>query len=182
MMRLIIRYTLVFLLTLTLIMAYLHEKENAKLERLNAQSWKEQTELLSKIPDYNKRAEEFVLAMNGGDGGHEKMLTGLALEEYEQALEDSGENLQDAYIDTSLIDTTVLISQTEIDDESRFNSKVLYELDMSTVADNPDEGVIDQRIVTYIMDLTWDGDKISRYEITWFNDTLGNEDLESQNE
>ncbi|MDT0193675.1 hypothetical protein [Exiguobacterium sp. BG5(2022)] len=171
-MRLTIRYTLFFLLVLALLMAYLNEKDNVQNERLKVTTLQEETELLSRIPDYNKKAEEFVIAMNGGEGEHEKLLTGVALEEYKTAL-DNSEGVQDAYIDTSLIDTTVHIAQTEIDKEQHFHSKVLYELDMSTVADNPDEGVIDQRVVTYIMEIDWSGDKIERYEITWFNDTLG---------
>lgn len=171
-MRLTIRYTLIFLLVLALLMAYLNERDKVQNERLKAKVFEEQTELLSSIPDYNERAKEFVLAMNGGDGGHEELLTGYALDEYQEAIENS-ENIQDAYIDTSLVETSVLITQTTLDDDSQYHSKVLYQLDMSTVADNPDAGVIDQRIVTYIMELDWDEDKVERYEITWFDDTLG---------
>jgi hypothetical protein len=174
-MKQIIRFTLIFLLTLALLMAYLNEREKVQLERSNTNEWKEKAEQLSQIPDYNQLAEDFVLAMNGGEGGHESLLTGVALEEYEQAVKDSGENIQDAYIDTSLIDSKVIMVQTKVNEDDDFQSKVMYELDMTTVADNPDEGIIDQRIITYIMEIDWDQSKVERYEIVWFDDTLGSE-------
>jgi len=90
-------------------------------------------------------------------------------------VKDSGENIQDAYIDTSLIDSKVIMVQTKVNEDNDFQSKVMYELDMTTVADNPDEGIIDQRIITYIMEIDWDESKVERYEIVWFDDTLGSE-------
>jgi len=95
------------------------------------------------------------------------------LAEYEEALANSGKDVQDAYIDTSLVNTNILMTNSEIDDRGEYRSKVMYELDMSTVADNPETGVVDKRIVTLIMELDWEDEKVSRYEITFFNDTLG---------
>jgi len=56
-MKQIIRFTLIFLLTLALLMAYLNEREKVQLERSNTNEWKEKAEQLSQIPDYNQLAE-----------------------------------------------------------------------------------------------------------------------------
>lgn len=172
-MRLMIRYTLIFLLVLTLLMAYLGERDQVEIERMKAEGWKEKAEQLSEIPNYNEQAEKFVMAINGGDGDHKEMLTDEALKEYEQVLEASEEHHQDVYIDSSLIDTNILLVQTELSTENTYRSKVLFELDMSTVADNPDSGIVDQRIVTYVIEIDWKDFKVKEYELTWFNDTLG---------
>lgn len=172
-MKQLLRYTLALLLVLTLVMAYLNTKEQLKVQSSKTKEWKERAEQLAEIPDYNEKAESFVLELNGGDGkDFESLLTGEALDEYNNALKDNGESIKDAYIDKSLIKTNVLLRETSFD-SNEYVSKVMYEIDMSTVADNPDAGVIDKRIVNYIMQISWEGEKVKDYSITWFNDTLG---------
>lgn len=172
-MKQFLRYILTFLLVLGLVMAFLNERDKVKTERILSDEWKSKAEQLQQLPRYDQRAEDFVAAMNGGEGDLESRLTGVALAEYEEALANSGEGVQDAYIDTSLVNTNILMTNSEIDAQGKYRSKVMYELDMSTVADNPETGVVDKRIVTLIMELDWEDEKVSRYEITFFNDTLG---------
>ncbi|TCI25257.1 hypothetical protein EVJ32_10675 [Exiguobacterium sp. SH5S4] len=172
-MKQILRYILTFLLVLGLLMAFLNERDKVKTERILSEEWQSKAEQFQQLPRYDQRAEDFVAAMNGGEGDLDTLLTGVALAEYEEALANNGESVQDAYIDPSLVNTNILMTNSEIDEQGKYHSKVMYELDMSTVADNPETGVVDKRIVTLIIEMDWEDEKVSRYEITFFNDTLG---------
>ena len=159
---------------LGLSIAYYLETDKVDKALSKADKWEETAKEYSEIPEYNKRAEEFVTLMNKGEGGHKEYLTGEALKRYEAAISDPENQIMDAYIiDSSLIKINILITQTELDNNNNFHSRVMYELDMTTVADDPDNGIIDKRIVTNIVEIDWNNEKVNHFEITWFNDTLG---------
>jgi len=179
-MKRLTTYLGIFLLILGLTLGFFHERDKRILVESTALHWKENAHKYKVIPTYNGLAEDFVQAFNGGEGEHSKMLTGEALNEYKNALKKSSdyndEHSHHDDLDTSLINTNILITQTEVDENDHYHSKVMYEVDFDSPANSEEQGVIDKRIVTMIMEIDWKNKKVDRYKVSWFNDTLGTND------
>lgn len=176
-MKKLITYLGIFLLVLGLTLGFFHERDKRIYSESSTTKWKEEALKYKVIPDYNTLADDFVYAFNGGEGKHAKMLTGEALNEYKQAIKKQAdyedEHSHHADLDTTLAETNILMTQSELDDNNNYHSKIMYEIDFDSPADSEEQGVIDKRIVTMIMEIDWKGKKVDRYEVSWFNDSLG---------
>lgn len=181
-MRKLMIYLGIFLLVLGLALAFFYERDQRISFESSTLEWKDKALKYKVIPTYDDLANDFVLAFNGGEGKHSKMLTGEALREYKRAIKKNAEyddeHSHHEDLDTTLNETNILMTQSEVDGNSNYHSKVMYELDFDSPANSEEQGVIDKRIVTMIMEIDWKGKKVDRYEVTWFNDTLGTNDKE----
>jgi len=179
-MKKLTTYLGIFLLVLGLTLAFFHERDQRISFESSTLEWKDKALKYKVIPAYDELANEFVLAFNGGEGKHAKMLTGEALRDYKSALKKTAdydeEHSQHSDLDTTLNETNILMTQSEIDENDNYHSKIMYEIDFDSPADSEEQGVIDKRIVTMIMEIDWKKNKVDRYEVSWFNDTLGLKD------
>ncbi|MDI3236186.1 hypothetical protein QK289_14320 [Exiguobacterium antarcticum] len=170
-------YLGVFLLICGLFIAYSNEKEDRIVSEHSEKFWKKEATMYKLIPSYDKKAEKFLTAYNEGEGEHAKFLTGDALDEYQKALDQDSEYQEEHShhedLDTTLNETNILMIHSEVDKEGQYHSKILFELDFEGPANSEEQGVIDKRVVTMIMDIDWINEKINRYNVSWFNDTLG---------
>ena len=176
-MKRLLIYLGVFLLICGLFIAYSNEKDTRIQYELAKNDWKKEATKYKLIPSYDKKATDFLSAYNEGEGEHAKFLTGEALDEYKTALEKNSEYEEEHShhedLDTTLNETKIIMVHSEVDKEGKYHSKILFELDFEGYANSEEQGVIDKRIVTMVMDLDWDKGKVDRYEVSWFNDSLG---------
>lgn len=167
------------LISMTLIISlnlYFSEK-NKRIdfeEQMN--EWKKVAESEQELPSLNNHAIEFVNALNNGK--HKQYLTGEALNVYNLALEDENLELEEneEYIDQTLQDVKILLSNTQLDKKKRASSKVLYQVHYTGIFDNPNIGVVDQRILTFVMTIDWKKDKqfkVNNYRLDLLEDTMG---------
>lgn len=166
-----------FITILLLIFLYTNESTKRKDLEFEADKWKSIAEIEQKVPSINEKAQNFVKALNRGE--HHKYLTGDALAEYEDALENNLE-LEEGHeeeIDTSLQDMKILLTNTESETENEATSTLLYQLNYEGIFDNKGQGIVDQRVMTIIMNVDWirtkKGFLVNSYEIELLEDTLG---------
>lgn len=143
-------------------------------EQMN--EWKKVAESEQELPSLNKDAIDFVKALNNGK--HKNYLTGEALNEYNVALGDENLELEghEEHTDQSLQDVKILLSNTQLDKKKRASSKVLYQVHYTGIFDNPNIGVVDQRILTFVMTIDWKKEKqfkVNKYNLVLLEDTMG---------
>lgn len=166
-----------FILILVLAMQYFDEREKRIYFESEAAKWRNTAEIEQIVPIVNKKAKDFVKALNKGK--HKEMLTGEALVEYNKAMEDDSEwqNSEELDIDTSLQDVEIILSSTESKNDNGTSSQVLYRLLYKGLFDSEETGIVDQRILTLVMKIDWlnDGDEtlVNSYEVILLEDNLG---------
>lgn len=134
--------------------------------------WKSIAKSEQEIPNINERGINFVKALNKGK--HKDYLTGQALNDYTFALESKFEFEEDEeHTDHSLQELNILLSNTQLDKKKVATSKIIYQVHYTSIFDNPNIGVLDQRILTFVMTIEWDKQKVNRYKIVLLNDTMG---------
>lgn len=143
------------ILLLVFVMLYIDEREQRIHFESEAVKWKKTAEIEQKLPLINKKAKDFVKALNEGE--HKKMLTGKALEEYNLAMQNNPEwqNDEELDIDASMQDVEIILSSTESKNYNGASSQVLYRLFYKGVFDSEETGIVDQRILTLVLDIDW---------------------------
>jgi hypothetical protein len=153
--------------------------EKQQLER-QVEKWKTLAENEQEIPTVNNRAKNFVKALNRGK--HRSYLTGAALNEYEKALEsDEYKWNEDKLEHTSFSEQTldILLASTERTEDDQIKSVVIYQLLYKSPFDQESIGIVDQRILTFIMNIFWskskEGYQVETYKIQLLEDNMGAE-------
>lgn len=154
-MKRILLYFATFVLILVLVILYTNERTDRKHYENETDKWKSIATMEQKIPSINEKAKKFVNALNRGE--HKKYLTGTALKEYEDALAEGFEVEESEFesSSTSLQDMTVLLAHTESVNDENATSTLLYQLKYEGIFDNPETGVVDQRLLIVLMDVNW---------------------------
>lgn len=166
-----------FLLFLVVTIGYFHERKDRVAYKKEMIEWKKIAQTEMQMPSVNANAEKFVSSLH--EGSHKKMLTGSALNKYKKALKESEDfSSEDDHIDESSDqNVVVLLSSTKSTGESSASSQVLYQLEYVGVFDNEEKGIVDKRILTFVMDIEWDKKDssylVSHYDLTLLEDNLG---------
>ncbi|MEK6190154.1 MAG: hypothetical protein N2A99_04095 [Carnobacterium alterfunditum] len=170
---------------LFLIKFYLDEKETRIEGEEEIQNLQKIVEIERFIPNVNEKAKSFVKALNKSE--HKEFLTGDSLREYNEAIQgnyEDGHEEHEEYeeIDVTMQDVEILFASTESNEDGEVSSKVLYQLSYKGIFDNEELGVIDQRILTILMDIDWIEDDsemlINKYNVTLIEEDLGESLLE----
>lgn len=130
------------------------------------------------VPEVNESAKEFIKALNRSE--HKSMLTGTALEEYENYNEEEEDHEDvEEELDLGLQDVEILLANTSTDGQSKTSSTVLYQVIYEGIFDNPDMGVVDRRIISIVMDIDWETSTekplVENYKITVLNDSMSDQ-------
>lgn len=181
-MKKILAYIGVFVAILGLAILFVNERQDRIDFQNESIKWENIALKEQNVPSVDKKAQEFVKALN--EGNHKDMLTGAALEEYEMVLEDDSEFHEDGEegheheevdIDTSLQNTNILLSSTKTTEEG-LSSEVLYQVSYKGFFDNADTGMVDQRILTIVMDIDWEKSgndhMVEKYSVQLIDDNI----------
>lgn len=169
-----------FICILVLSMLYFHERQDRVYYEGKYKSWKTVAETEREMPNLNEKAKKFIEELNRGE--HKKYLTGDALDEYRKALEDDSsleyEN-EENYTETGKQDLDILLSSTKNEDKNKASSTVIYQLKYKGVFDNKETGTVDQRILTFVMNIKWvkesENYMVDQYELNLLEDNMGSE-------
>lgn len=164
-----------FVVLLVLLILFVNERQDRIHFQDETANWKAIAQKEQTVPSVDKKAQEFVKALN--EGKHEEMLTGSALEEYELALEDDSEfhDHEEEDIDTSLQSVNILLSSTRTQEDG-LSSEVLYQVLYKGFFDNKETGMVDQRILTIVMNIDWQKNgkeyKVGEYSVQMIDDNI----------
>ncbi len=158
--------------------SYMNEKSDRKYFQEKYSNLRNEASKFEKIPSIDRKSEKFVDLFVNGLGSHHSMLTGKALKEYEDAVKGTKytEINEDIEIDTSLQDLKVMQITTTINRDKEPESKILYKVSYKGLIDNEDAGIVDQRILLFLMHIKWEkveGEyKVSEYDYDTLEDNI----------
>lgn len=173
----LVSYLSLITIIITLAIFHQNEKHDRHYIEENYNDLKEESLAYKEIPTINRKSEKFVDLFVNGMGQHHTMLGGEALKEYEEAVKGNIEDEmnEDMEIDTSMQDVEILQTSTSVKD-NQLVSKVLYRVSYIGMLDDENSGLIDQRILTFLMNIKWKKEKekyfIDFYEYETINDNI----------
>lgn len=163
-----------FLLILTLSILAVDMKSNQDDMKSEINKWKSIAKSEQEVPKINEEAKSFLKALN--KASHEKYLTGEALEEYENALKERHEEVDMHRWNTGGQSVNILQANTEKIEKNQAKSVILYRLEYKSPFDSEEEGVIDQRVLTLLLNIDWEKEgekyKVNKYELQLLQDNL----------
>lgn len=162
-----------FLLILTLSILAVDMKSNQDDMKSEINKWKSIAKSEQEVPKINEEAKSFIKALN--KASHQKYLTGEALEDYEREIKEHSEEAH-MHGDTGEQTINILQVNTEKTEQNQAESVILYQVLYKSPFDSEEAGVIDQRVLTLLLNIDWKKEenkyKVNKYELQLLQDNL----------
>ncbi|MEK5105012.1 hypothetical protein MKX83_24025 [Cytobacillus sp. FSL M8-0252] len=160
-------------LILALVILLVEIKSNQDDIKIDRDKWKSIAESEQEIPTINSKAESFLNALNKAE--HQEYLSNRASKKLEKELEEHYEdNHSHGDNGDQLIDIIHITSEKK--DLNEASTSILYKLSYKSPFDSSETGVIDQRILTLMLDVSWikEGNeyKVDKYSLELLEDNL----------
>lgn len=165
-----------FIIILVLLIITIDSKSSEGKLKAELSKWKSTAISEQEVPKISDDAKNFVKALNRAK--HKNFLTGIALEEYNKAIneEESHDTDNHKHINFGEQKTKILQVTTEKQEEDQAQSVVLYQVIYESPFNQEDFGVVDQRVLTLLMDINWIKEKknykVRKYTMKVLNDNL----------
>ena len=141
--------------------------------KADIEKWKKIAESEQEVPNINKEANNFLKALTSAS--HSKYLTDQALKEYQSEIEEHEEE-EHNHADVGEQTIDILNTTTEKVNQDEATSVILYQVLYKSPFDSEESGIIDQRILTLVLNIDWKKEddifKVDKYNMNLLQDNL----------